>query len=120
MSSEDDRFWSKHAKQLQRKKGFARLTPEEAEAAFSAAQPVDLSDDRVESIVEYVVSSGSDDIDEGDGWTDDSHLERVEDESMQLCRHGNEESSDDDIDQIEQDLEDKLLQEDDADEEDET
>ncbi len=120
MSSEDDRFWNKYAKRLQRKKGFARLTSEEAEAAFNAAQPADLSEDRIESIVDFVRSSSNDDVAGKDGWNDDCSLEEVEEESLQLCRHGNEETPDDELDQVEQDLEDELLREDDPHEEDET
>ncbi len=120
MSSEADRFWDEYAGKLRKKKGFCPLTPEEAIAAFNAAEDAELSEDRIDSIVEAAITgeTGVEEADEHAAWDGDSELDEVAEDAHQLCRHGNEEDEDADADKTEQDLEDELLKDDE--EEDET
>ena len=60
MSPDDDTFWKNVVGKLRKKEGFCPPTPEEAEAAFDEAPSVDLSEERLDSIVEAVTSDGKD------------------------------------------------------------
>jgi DNA-directed RNA polymerase specialized sigma24 family protein len=92
MNSEADRFWDEIAGQLRKKKGFCPLSPEEAAAAFHAALPVPLPEDRIDSFVKAATS--------GDTQTEDpeseaawSEAKQVAGRSPQLCHNQGEDAS---------------------------
>lgn len=84
--------------QLRKLKGYCQLTPTEAEAEFDAAPSVPISEERIKSLVESILSGEMmswepiPDL----GWIDDLDLEEVENDAFQLYRNkgeGNEESN---------------------------
>ncbi len=119
MSSDADKLWDDLAGKLRKKQGFCPLTPEEAAAAFRAAPDEPLSEDRIDSIVEWATSR-----DEG-GWAPDedgewggeaAHGEAAQGQ-YQLFRNEGEKTPE--TDETEADLRRKMLSDDDP-EEDET
>lgn len=52
-AADADKWWNDNAGRMRR-----GLTPDEAQAAYDAAEPVPLSEERIKEIVKYAVSGG--------------------------------------------------------------
>lgn len=119
MSSDADRLWENLAGKLRKKQGFCPLTPEEAAAAYRDAPEEEISEERVQEIVESATSRSE------EGWTPDQDKEwdgdEVPDEAAEgrYQIHRNEGEKTPDTDKKEDDLKRKMLRDDDP-EEDET
>ncbi|MDM4018230.1 hypothetical protein [Roseiconus lacunae] len=80
---------------LRKLNGFCPMTPEEADAAYDAAPSDPISEDDIDSMIEFVTSGGKatweplPDL----GWTDEENIEEVE-ESLQLHRNKGEDEAD--------------------------
>ncbi len=118
MKPDHDRFWDGIAGKLREAKGFCPLTPEEAEAAFDAAPEVTLSEGEIGSIITSAVAGdpASWEPEPPRDWSADAEQEGAAEKALQLFRNQGE--GDEDTDRIEKDLEEELLNDDDAEEED--
>jgi len=102
---------------LRKLKGFCPMTPEEADAAYDAAPSDEISDDEIQSLVEFVTSGGTASWEPKPdlGWDEEMNLGEVEDEALQLYRNKGE----DDGDTSEEDsLREELLNDDETEDED--
>lgn len=102
---------------LRKLKGFCPMTPEEADAAYEAAPADPISDDEIDSMIEFVTSGGKGSWEPRPdlGWTDDLDLSDVEDEALQL--HSNKGTDDGDT-TAEDKLREELLSDDETEDED--
>ncbi len=50
-----DELWNEVAPKLRKLKGLCPLTPEEAQKAYDEAEPVPMSEERIQEIVDYAV-----------------------------------------------------------------
>ena len=100
---------------LRKLKGFCPMTPEEADAAYDAAPADPISDDEVESLIDFVTSGGKASWEPKPdlGWTEDEDLSNVDEDALQLHRNKGE----DDGDSTEEDkLREEMLSDDEEDE----
>lgn len=116
MSSDADKLWDDLAGKLRKKQGFCPLTPEEASAAYRDAPEEDISEDLIREIVESATTRGE------EGWTPDQDEEWDGEESIDEAHEGryqihrNEGEKTPETDQKEDDLKRKMLNDDDAEE----
>ena len=81
---------------LRKLKGFCPMTPEEADAAYDAAPADPISDDEIDSMINFVTSGGKapweprPDL----GWADDMNTSEVEDDALQIHRNKGEDDAD--------------------------
>jgi hypothetical protein len=81
---------------LRKLKGFCPMTPGEADAAYNAAPADPISDDEVESLIDFVTLGGKaswepkPDLD----WTEDEDLSNVDEDALQLHRNRGEDDGD--------------------------
>lgn len=90
----------KHAEEmihkLRKLKGFGPMTPEEADAAYDAAPADPISDDEIDSMIEFATSGGRSpweprpDV----GWPDEVNTSDVEDDVLQIHRNKGEDEGD--------------------------
>lgn len=80
---------------LRKLKGFCPMTPEEADAGYEAAPADPISDDEIDSMIEFVTSGGNASWEPKPdlGWTHTVNLEDVED-ALQLHRNKGEDDGD--------------------------
>lgn len=114
MSSDADRFWEDLAGKLRKKKGLCPLTPEEAEKAYDEAPEVPLSPELIESMVEAITSGEalSWEPTPDAEWNDDYAFSDVDEQALALHRNQGEETPD--TNQAEENLEQELLNDDEA------
>lgn len=81
---------------LRKLKGFCPMTPEEADAAYDAAPSDEISDDEIQSLVEFVTSGGTASWEPKPdlGWDEEMNLGELEDEALQLYRNKGEDDGD--------------------------
>lgn len=81
---------------LRKLKGFCPMTPEEADAAYDAAPADPISDEDIDSIVEFVTSGGKASWEPRPdlGWTDDVSTSEVDEDALQLHRNRCEDEGD--------------------------
>jgi hypothetical protein len=102
---------------LRKLNGFCPMTPEEADAAYEAAPAVPISEDDIESMIEFVTSGGRASWEPRPdlGWADDINTSEVEDDALQIHRNQGE----DDGDTTEEDkLREEMLSDDESQDED--
>ena len=81
---------------LRKLKGFCPMTPEEADAAYDATTADPISEDEIDSMIDFVTSAGKaswepvPDL----GWTDEVDIETVEEDALQLHRNKGDEEGD--------------------------
>src|SRR4051812_27148285 len=80
---------------LRKLKGFCPMSPEEADAAYEAAPADQISDEEIDSMIDFVTSGGRASWDPTPdlGWIEESDLE-VEDDALQLHRNKGEDKGD--------------------------
>lgn len=96
MSTDDDKRADEAIHKLRKLKGFCPMTPEEADAAFDAAPVDEISDDEIQSLVEFATSGGKASWEPKPnlGWGAETNLGKIEDEALQLYRNKGEDDSD--------------------------
>jgi hypothetical protein len=115
MSADADRVWDLLAGKLRKQKGLCPPTPEEAERAYRKAPSVPLSRERMDEILKAAISGELPEKEPDDVVFNDDHVDKeVEADALALCRNEGDEPA---AEQREKDLEDKLLSDDDADDE---
>jgi hypothetical protein len=119
MSSEADKLWEDLAGKLRKKQGFCPLTPEEATAAYNDAPEEQISEERIQEIVESATSRGEEawTPDQDEDWDGDKVPDEAAEGRYQIHRHEGEKTPE--TDKKEDDLKRKMLGDDDP-EEDET
>ena len=96
MSNDAEKRAERMIHKLRKLKGFCPMTPEQADAAYDSAPADDISDDEIQSLVEFITSSGEaswepkPDMD----WDEGMNLGEVEDDAMQLYRNKGEDDGD--------------------------
>ena len=112
MSSDAERVWDLIAGKLRKQKGLCPPTPEEAALAFKKSPAVPLSPERIESIVESVMTGKRPERkpDAEPVCQDETVDQEINDEAFAMCR--NEGDGDQEADRVEKELEEKLLTED--------
>jgi hypothetical protein len=81
---------------LRKLKGFSPMTPEEADAAYHVAPADHISDDEINSMIEFAISGGRasweprPDID----WPDEVNTSDIEDDVLQIHRNKGEDDGD--------------------------
>lgn len=112
MSSEADKLWEALARKLRKKQGFCPLTPEEASAAYRDAPEEEISEERIQEIVESATSR------EEERWTPDQDGDEIPDAAAEgrFQIHRNEGEKTPETDKKEEDLKRKMLSDDDPDE----
>lgn len=115
MTSQDDKYWNSIVGKLRRAQGMCPLTPEEAEAAFDSAPDMPLSDEQIRRMTEAAMSGAllEGGLDDDKPW-DESEYENLPEESLQIFR--NEGEPDTDVEGREGELEDKMLNGDESEE----
>lgn len=117
MSSDADRLWDEIAPKYRKQKGFCPMTPDEAEAAFDEAPAIPLSKDYIQSVVDSVTAGETPSWDPPDaGWKADAETEQVEEDMLAMYREEGEASAETDV--AEQELRERLLNDEADDDED--
>ena len=106
--TDPDKYWQSVVDNLRRAQGMCPLTPEEAEAAFDSAPEMPLSRDEIRRMTEAAVSGKPlESIPNSETHEWDAKSVGIDEENLQLCR--NEGDPDEDTSSRENELEDKLL-----------
>ncbi len=81
---------------LRKLKGFCPMTPAEADAAYDAAPADSISDEDMDSMIEFATSAGTASWEPRPdlGWTDEENIEEVEEDTLQLHRNKGEHEGD--------------------------
>jgi hypothetical protein len=81
---------------LRKLKGFCPMTLEEADAAYDAAPAIPISEDDIESMIEFATSGGRASWEPRPdlGWADDMNTSEVEDDALQIHRNKGEDGGD--------------------------
>ena len=117
MSHDAEKRADKVLHKLRKLKGFCPMTPVEADAAYDSAPADAISDDEIDSLIDFVTSGGEASWEPKPdlGWTDEENISEVEDDALQLHRNKDE----DDGDTTEEDkLREELLSDDEEEDED--
>lgn len=116
MKSDADKFWDDNVGKIRKAKGLCPLTPEEADAAFDDAPEVPMSADEIASIVDAVTSgelASWEPLPQDDYETDPSFGE-VNESVLEVFRHEGE--ADAEAEAVEKELEDEMLNDNEAEE----
>ena len=92
MSTNPEKRADEALQKLRKLKGYCPLSPEEAEAEFDSAPAVPISDERIKSLVESILSGELTSWEPIPDltWTDELNLEEVEVDALQLYRNKGE------------------------------
>ncbi len=118
MSRDAEKRSEEAIKKLRKLKGFCPMTAEEADAAYDAAPAQLISDDEIDSLIDFVTSGGKAswepklDL----GWTHEVNTSEAEDDALQLHRNQGEDKGDT---TVEDKLREEMLSDDEEEEEDE-
>lgn len=117
MSHDAEKRAEEAIQKLRKLKGFCPMTAEEADAAYDTAPADPISDDEIESMIEFATAGETalweprPDL----GWADDMNTSDVEDDALQIHRNKGE----NDGDTTEEDkLREEMLNDDEAEDED--
>ena len=117
MSRDAERRADRMLNKLRKLKGFCPMTPEQADAAYDSAPSDAISDDEIDTLIDFVTSGGQASWEPKPdlGWTEGVDISEVEDDALQLHRN----QGDDDGDTTEEDkLREELLNDDEEEDED--
>lgn len=116
MTSDADKYWKSIVGKLRRAQGMCPLTPEEAEAAYDASPDMPLSPEEIERMSEAAVNGELLEwgVDTDEPWNESSY-ENANERSLQVFRNEGEEDTE--AQERERDLEDRLLNDDESEEE---